>query len=341
MGDAQSVGDKQVPTPAQLADELEYSGNLLWETLAELEPEEIEETKLASGWNVKAEVAHVAFWDDYQRRRMEAALARTSHAAGFTRPLTDNDERARGDANRPWPEVMAAAKTARQQLIDFARNIDPKALTQEYPEGDKSFSILKQLEHMARHIRAHRRGVQAYCGSLERWGRAGLRKLMVEQHDNFMNSMATLTEATMVTEQVCGVWTIRDVFAHVLSWNEYCTRLLRHWPEPEPEMIAEWVWQEGDTMSAYNERLLAARTDLNMIDIADGLTTEYRRMMRVFDKASDADLCSEGLTWGGPGVMSNFFYEIFVHEAEHAAQIWAFRADVMAEEANLNRSDDS
>jgi hypothetical protein len=78
-----------------------------------------------------------------------------------------------------------------------------------------------------------------------------------------------------------------------------------------------------------------------MIEIADGLTTEFRRMMRAFDKASDDKLNSEGLTWGGPGVMANFFYEIFTHEAEHAAQIWAYRAGLSEEEAERNRSDDS
>jgi hypothetical protein len=164
---------------------------------------------------------------------------------------------------------------------------------------------------------------------------------MVEQHDNFMNGMTGLTEETMLTTQVCGVWTIRDVFAHVLSWNEYCSKLLRYWPEPNPAAIAEWAWRAGDTMTTMNDRFMAARTHLTMIEIADGLTTEYRRMMRVFDRASDADLCSEGLTWGGSGVMSNFFYEIFVHEAEHAAQIWAFRAGLSEAEEALNRSDDS
>jgi hypothetical protein len=145
----------------------------------------------------------------------------------------------------------------------------------------------------------------------------------------------------MLSVEVCGTWTIRDVYAHVLSWNEYCVKLLRHWPEPNPEVISQWAWQEDDTMASFNERMMAAHAHLTMIEIADGLTTEYRRMMRVFDKMSDADLCSEGLTWGGPGVLSNFFYEIFVHEAEHAAQIWAYRAGVSAEEAALNRSDDS
>jgi hypothetical protein len=341
MGDAQPI-----PTPAQLADELEYSGYLFWETLAEMEPEEIEDRPLGSGadgstWSAKALVAHLAFWDDYQWRRMEAALAGTSQAAGFARPLTDNDARALEDAGRPWAGVEQAAKRARQRLVEFARNLSPDVLAQEYREGENPFSVLKQLQHMVRHVRNHRREVQAYCGSLDRWGRAGMRKMMAEQHDNFMNGMAGLTEETMLTTQVCGVWTIRDVFAHVLSWNEYCSKLLRQWPEPDPETIQEWAWQEGDTMASMNDRFMAARTHLTMIEIADGLTTEYRRMMRVFDRASDADLRSEGLTWGGPGVMSTFFYEIFVHEAEHAAQIWAYRAGLSEAEAPLNWSDDS
>lgn len=344
MSDALSVPQsiaQSIPSPAQLAEALEYSSFLFWETLAEMEQEEIESAKLPLGWSAKSLVAHLAFWDDYQRRRMEAALAGTSQAAGFTRPPVDNDHRAQADANRPWHEVEQAAKVARQQLVDFARAVPPNALVQEYREGENSFSILKQLQHMAHHVRTHRREILAYCGSLERWGRSGLRQLMFEQHNNLMESMAGLTEETMLSAQVCGVWTIRDVFAHVLGWNEYCSRLLRGWPEPNPETISEWRWLEGDTMTAMNERMMAARTHLTMIEIADGLTTEYRRMMRVFERASDAALCSEGLTWGGPGVMSNFFYEIFVHEAEHAAQIWAFRAGLSQEEAGPNRSDDS
>lgn len=340
MGNAQSI-DYTGPTPEQLADELAYSGRLFWETLAEVEPEEIESAKLGSGWNVKALVAHVAFWDEYQRLRMEAALAGRSQAGGFARPLTDNDVRALEDATRPWDEILQAAQTARRQLVEFAATVPVAALDREFQEGEQPFSILRQLQHMSRHIRQHRREIQAFCGSLERWGRVGMRRMMVEQHDNFMNSMAGLDEATMVSTQVCGAWTIRDVFAHVLSWNEYCSILLRQWPDPDPEEIVEWTWLPDDTMDSVNDRFMAARAHLTMIEIADGLTTEYRRMMRVFDRVSDTDLCSEGLTWGGPGVMSNFFYEIFVHEAEHAAQVWAFRAGLTAEEAMRNRSNDS
>lgn len=342
MGDAQSMPQSRL-TPAELADQLERTNFLFWETLAELEPEEIESVQLGAGEGepsrtAKMMVADIGFCDDRLLRRLHDARAGTPPPA---RGPVDKDARVLEVAKRPWLEVQQATKAARQRLADFTRTLAPEELTQPAVEGDKTRSMLEQLQERADYVRMQRRKLQGYCGSLDRWGRAGLRKLMAEQHDNLMEGMAGLTEETMLTTQVCDVWSIRDVYAHVLGWNEYCSRLLRHWPEPNPEMISEWAWQEGDTMATFNDRMLAARAHLTMIEIADGLTTEYRRMMRVFERRSNDDLRSEGLTWGGSGVMSNFFYEIFVHEAEHAAQIWAFRAGVLKEEAAQNRSDDS
>lgn len=341
MGNAQSPSFlTPIPTPDQLADELDYAMFLFWETLSELEPDEVETATLPGGWTPKALVAHLAFWDDFQRQRMEAALNGAA-VNGWPRPTNDNDARAQADAHRPWPEVHAAAVTARQQLVDFARRVPPEALRREFPEGERTFSVLRQLQHMARHVREHRRELQAYCGSAARWGRDGLRRLMQEQHANLMDAIGGLTETTMLTTQVCGEWTIRDVLAHVLSWNDYCSRLLRQWPEPDPATVAEWQWLEGDSMAAMNKRLMAQRAHLNLIEIADGLTTEYRRILRVFDEMQEHDLTSIGMTWGGPGPLDCFFYEIFVHEAEHAAQIWAYRAGLTEQEAANNRSDDS
>ena len=338
MGDAQSV-----PTPAELAEQLDRTNFLFWETLAELEPEEVESVQLAAGNGeasptAKMMVADIGFCDDRLLRRLQAVRTGTPLPG---RGQGDKAARVLEVAKHPWREVEQAAKEARQRLVDFTRTLAPEEMVAQFVEGNKTLVLFEQLQERADSVRAQRSTLQAYCGSLDRWGRTGLRKLMVEQHDNLMEGMAGLTEETMLTTQVCDVWSIRDVYAHVLGWNEYCARLLRYWPEPNPEVISAWEWQAGDTMATFNDRMLDARAHLTMIEIADGLTTEFRRMMRVFERRSDADLRSEGLTWGGPGIMSNFFYEIFVHEAEHAAQIWAFRAGVLKEEATQNRSDDS
>ncbi len=330
----------RMATPDQLAADLTAAMDHLWEEIAELEPHEWETAQVAPGWTPKAVLAHVAFWDDYDRRRMEAALAGMSRGA-FARPAADNDARAARDADRPWDEVVAAATAARAALVTFARELPPAALAATYAEGDRQFSVLAQLQHLARHTAEHAASLHAYCGSLARWTRAGLRAMMEEQHANLLDACAGLDEATMLATAVCGVWSIRDVLAHVASWNELCARLVVQWPEPDPATIREWAWQPGDTMAAMNDRLMAARRDLTLIEVYDALSTYHRRILSAYDRTADVDLESVGATWGAPGPLGCFLYEVYVHEAEHAAQIWAYRAGLMDAEAGKDRSDDA
>jgi hypothetical protein len=161
---------------------------------------------------------------------------------------------------------------------------------------------------------------------MRRWTRPALRQLLELQHRNLLDSVAGLTETTMETLCVDGDWTVRDVLAHVLSWNEYCALLIAQWPEPDPAAIAEWTWRADDTEATLNARLLAARAGLDCIALADGLATCHRKIMTAYDRFGDADFDSEGPTWGGTGMLSCFLYEIYLHEAEHAAEILAARA---------------
>ena len=77
-----------------------------------------------------------------------------------------------------------------------------------------------------------------------------------------------------------------------------------------------------------NERLLASRQAMTLIEIYDALSTYHRRMLSAFDRFSDAELASTGVTWDEPEPLACFYYEVYAHEAEHAAQIWAYRAGV-------------
>lgn len=314
------------PTPAQLANDLARSMHALWEAVALLDADELDSARVMAEWTPKSLVAHVAFWDDFETRRMTAALSGESVQTGFAQAVADNDARARRDASRPWDEIAAEAQAARQRLIDFTHNLPPEALVREYREGARTISLLDEIQYLVRHPQRHANDLWRYCGSMARWSRPALRSLMETQNTHLMDSIAGLTEATMLSTPVCGTWTIRDVLAHVLSWNELCVHLLAQWPEPTPATVEAWDWQPGDTMDTMNARLLAARAHLNIIDIVDGLTTCHRKIMTAFDGFSDGDLNSEGQTWGGPGVLSCFFFEIYQHEAEHAAQIWAYRA---------------
>ena len=310
--------------PEMLAAQLQESYAGLLHTLALLEQEEIEHGRMANDWTPKALVAHIAFWDDVQTRRMQAALDGAAAATGFARPATTNDERAVVDAGRPLDAVLSDADAARERLVHFAAGLSPDQLALTLPERDSTLVLRERIEHMVRHTRTHHQELWAYCGSMHRWTRPRLRAFLVQQEENLMASIGGLSEAVLTTAPVEGDWTIRDVLVHILAWREYGYLVVKHWPAVDTGVIA--AWRAESAVDVLNAGLRQARAALNMIDIADGLTTYHRRLMKLFDQATDADLASTGdHGWGDMGELSAFFYGLAHHEMEHAAKIWEFR----------------
>ncbi len=314
-------------TPEMLAAQLRESYAGLLYTLALLEQEEIEHGRMANDWTPKALVAHVAFWDGVQTQRMRAALAGISSDTGFARPSPTNDDRAAADAARPLDAILADADAAREELARFAAGLSHEQLANPLPEGDTTLVLRERIEHMIRHTRTHHQELWAYCGSMHRWTRPRLRAFLVQQEENLMASIGGLSEAVLTTAPVEGDWTIRDILVHILAWREYEYLVVKHWPAVDPGVIA--AWRAESDVDVLNAGLRQARSALNMIDIADGLTTYHRRLMKLFDQATDADLASAGdHGWGDMGELSAFFYGLAHHEMEHAAKIWEFRVGV-------------
>ncbi len=316
----------------EIANQLQATYEKLLQTFALLDEQEIEAGTLPNGWSPKALMAHVAFWDEYQRARMQAALAGTSATAGIDRPLAHNDERAMADLGRAWPEVICAADRAREQLIAFAQTLEDSQLTADYPEGKTHLSLQRLLEQLVHHTRVHTQELRRYCGSMQRWAKPDLRKLLVTQHANLLDGISGLTEQAIITTQIDGTGSIRDLLVHVLSWNEYGLRVLQQWPDPASGTLAAWL--DGKGIDEINANLLTERAALNMIDVCDGLATCNQRTLRLFDQASDEQLRGLGnYGWGEEGTLANFFYSLALHEAEHADQLWCHRATVDGQSA--------
>lgn len=314
-------------TPQVLATRLQASYERLWQVLSLLEPQELDKAVLPGGWTPKALLAHIAFWDDYQTRRMQAALAGTAARRSREPIQMDNDQRAQVDAHRPWTAIVAEADGARARMIQFVQQLSPEALQGTYPEGEETLNLERLIRHMVHHTQSHTQELLHYCGSLQRWTRPGLRHFFQEQYETLMAAIGGFHEDTLLSARVCGSWSIRDVLAHVLAWNEYGYHLAKGWPEPAPASLAPWQREPGESLDALNRRLLDARSSLDPIQIADGLITWHRRLLRLFDQATDEALNTQGQTWMGPLPLSGVFFEIARHEAEHAAQIWQFRVD--------------
>lgn len=312
-------------SPEQYAQKLENSYARFRWTLALLQPEERGQPCLDGGWTPVATVAHVAFWDDWQRRRMEAALA-GDWAQQMPRPTESNDQRASGEG-RSWEEALAQADDARARLVEFALSLTDEQIAADYWEDGQMRPVLRQLlAHMPRHVGEHTRDVWAYCCSLERWGRDGFLRFYRRQFDNFLDAISGLSEETCLAVPVSGDWTVRDLLAHVLAWEEYAWAVVRQWPAVDLAAVSGWT-QETDA-DALNARLAAEKADLSMIDLLDGLTTMHRRIASRYRQLSDGELETEAeFGWGLRANLIGFLLYMCVHTAEHAAELYTARLE--------------
>jgi len=315
----------ETPTPHEYADRLTRSYQRFCESLALLEPEEYAAPCLPDGWTPVATVTHVAFWDDFQRQRMEAAVAE-AWTEQVPWPANDNDGRARAAAHRPWDEALAEADANRQKLVNFARTLTPEQITAVYREGGQERPVVQiLLEQMSKHVREHAQTIHAYCGSWQRWGRAGFRTFYARQSWNLLDAISGLPEATCVGTPVMGDWAVREILAHVLVWDEFCYQLAKQWPQVDLTTLTPW--QSGG-IDEVNNRLVAEKTQMGMIDLLDGLATVHRRILRHYDRLSDEAIQTiYEYGWGQKETLMGVLYEFATHTAEHAAQLYEARRD--------------
>lgn len=328
------------PLGAQYAEKLRRSYlNFRW-PLFLLEPDEYARPCLEGGWTPVAAVAHIAYWDSFQLQRMQAALDPSESAPGPVAVET-NDEMAANE-NRSWDTVLSEADKARRAMITFALSLSEEQIEAEYVVRGKRSQVLKLLlEHMPQHVDEHAEEVHRYCFSLERWGRDRLLRFYRRHFDNLLDAITGLTEAGCTTVPVSGTWTVRDILAHILAWDEYILELVKHWPDislparhslgmasSEPdidEAVDRWIGGDSDLVNA---RLHDARADLSMIDVLDGLATCHRRIVSRCRKLSESDLRAEvEYDWGEIGNVVNLLVSMSAHTADHAAEIYAARAD--------------
>lgn len=314
---------EELRTPEEYTKRLEQSYHRFVETLALLEPAEYTAPCLPDGWTPAATVAHVAFWDDFQRRRMEAALS-GAWAERIPWPAEDNDTRFAADAGRAWDDALTEADANRQKLVDFSRTLSAEQIAARYREGGEERPVLRiLLEQMTRHVTEHGRAIFRYCSSWERWGRDGFRTFYARQSWNFLDTISGLSEQTCLTVPVVGDWAVREMLAHVLVWDEYCYELARQWPSPDMATLAKWT--EG-SFDEVNARLVGEKAGMGMIDLLDALVTFHRRILRHYDKLSDEEIQTVAeYGWGQKDTLIGVLYGIATHTAEHAAQLYEAR----------------
>jgi hypothetical protein len=312
-----------LPTEA-LVRELRTTHDSLLRVLALLTPEEIESAALESGETPKAVLAQVAAWDRVQTWLLEAVLAGASALPGAAQPGQPLDKGTSFDASHPLESLLAEAEAARAALIRCAAALAPDQWATPYFADNRTLTAEQIIAGCVASTRRYTDEMWRYCGSMRRWRPESLRAFLVRQDANLMDSLGGLTEETLTAPGAIDGWSLRDGLVHILAWREYGYRVVKQWPQVDRAALT--LWLEGDDVDAINAGLLAARAALNMIDIADGLTTYHRRLLTLLDQAGAAHLATYGDPgWGEASELSAFVYGLTLHEMEHAEEIWRWR----------------
>lgn len=154
-----------MPQATELCHQLESSFAALLEAAGQMNDEGRADIDLGDGWTATAVMAHVAYWDDFQRRRMEAAVSGASARAGFPRGKESNDQRRDEDRTRAFDEVVEAAVAARDKLIEFVRLRTDAQLEAKYPEGQSILYLGGLVRHMVQHALEHAQQIERGAGS--------------------------------------------------------------------------------------------------------------------------------------------------------------------------------
>ena len=287
-----------------------------------LAPEEYTHPHLENGWTPLAMVAHIAWWDRFQLRRMEAAVRGD---ASTPSPAESNDERAASE-RRSWDVVLAEADDARRRLIEFALSLTKEQIEAEYERHGERRPVVRQLlTRMPEHADEHSAQVHRYCFSLKRWGREPVVAFYRRRFNDLLDAITGLTEDSCVSIPVSGVWSVRDILAHALVWDEYVWEIIRQWPDVDLAGLAPWIEEDDD---AVNDRLMARKAGLSMIDLLDRLATVHRRIVRRYRRLSDAQLQTEvAYNREERGNVIFLLISMSAHTADHAAEIYAARAE--------------
>jgi uncharacterized damage-inducible protein DinB len=274
-------------------------------------------------WCVRDVISHIT-------ARECTALAAAQHLVEegdphFPDPMGDhefNQAAVRRRRDLALSDVIDELDGTRRQIMRYTRKMHNSELYGAFTvrATGESKSVADVLSDLVEHDYLHAGHIwrrRAASGLLHR---LEFRFIINDERNRFMNALGGMFEQDMFSVEVCGYWTVKDVMAHMLSWDEEILRTVEHWTADRP-------WQHGALYDdEWNEFGVAQRANMDVIELADGLATCQRKLMQLFDQLSDQDLTAMSIApWGERMSLLSFIYEMALHNSTHRANLETLR----------------
>jgi hypothetical protein len=143
-------------------------------------------------------------------------------------------------------------------------------------------------------------------------------------HFTFLGSLDGLSDAQLVQGGVCGVWSTKDIIAHLTSYEQVLVEVLQGFlgggATPYMEQYAQ-----GEV---FNDLQVAARKDNTTAEVMDEYKTVQAKTLEMIAQIAPETCRQVGtLPWYGADYSLDDFivYAFYGHKREHSAQIHVFR----------------
>ena len=141
-------------------------------------------------------------------------------------------------------------------------------------------------------------------------------------------TLADLSEEDYLRPKAIVKWTLKDLVAHIASWDEEVVRVLQTFPMPG-ESLYTYSISDRNHFAGWNEEQVAMRREHSATQVITEFETARRDLIQVIEGLTDAVLNRSRMTsWGTPATGFELIRAQAEHDREHAAQVRSFRKKI-------------
>ena len=158
--------------------------------------------------------------------------------------------------------------------------------------------------------------------------REGVRESLARERGKLLAALDGLSEEEMTRPGAVGVWSVRDVLAHILAWEDEALARLKLLAAGRPQDFSRI--EDDDVLNNWNAEAHQRYAGLTLAEIRRGLEEAPARILAGLDALSDERLSTDE----GPVPVHNWLPDCtYAHEEEHCADILAWRRSIETTES--------
>lgn len=150
--------------------------------------------------------------------------------------------------------------------------------------------------------------------------------ILLYGHKTVQDSLGGLDEGQMVTSGVCGVWSVKDIMAHLASYEKLLVDILNSLIDDVPTPTLQRMLEYGPY--GFNDVEVGEREGLSLADVlAEYHDTQAQTLLLIPQIPLTTQRQKGILAWYGADYdLEDFLvYTYYGHKREHTAQMAVFR----------------